>query len=166
MQYTKDKLISQQLAMFHLGFYTGNIDGIWGPDSQEAKRKFERCETFLPAYPNGGMPFGERDRLPTGWKYVEGNLITVEGLTNDRAKEIISAVASRNKPEVKQTPVAVPVEAEPAIERPVETTAEANVPTLAEATDVDLKETPPVKERHDENNPRQPSSGKERNHRR
>lgn len=108
MQITKEKLIAQQLVMFHLGFYSGVIDGIWATDSIQAKKEFEASDSFLPAYPNGGLPFGERDKLPAGMRYERG-LITHESLTPEKAAEILKArspvsnkeTVQEQKPEVK-----------------------------------------------------------------
>lgn len=95
MQYTKHKIKAQQMLLFHLGHYTGIIDGIWGPDSIQAKQKFERDVTFLPAYPTGGMPFGDRDRLPKGCNYNVDGTLTHETLTAERASEIEKAMEAR-----------------------------------------------------------------------
>lgn len=111
MQITKEKLIAQQLVMFHLGFYRGVIDGIWASDSIQAKKDFESSDSFLPAYPNGGLPFGERDKLPAGMRYERG-LITHESLTPEKAAEILKARSPSSnketvvevKPEVKEEP--------------------------------------------------------------
>lgn len=95
MQYTKEKLRAQQLCLFHLGFYTGLLDGIWGPDCIEGKRKFEADPSFVPGNPNGGLPFGERDRLPRGMVYDSNNHIQHTGLTDERRAEIETALQKR-----------------------------------------------------------------------
>lgn len=95
MQYTKEKLRAQQLCLFHLGFYTGLLDGIWGPGCIEAKRKFEADPSFVPGNPNGGLPFGERDRLPRGMVYDSNNHIQHTGLTDERRAEIETALQKR-----------------------------------------------------------------------
>lgn len=95
MQYTKEKLRAQQLCLFHLGFYTGLLDGIWGPGCIEAKRKFESDPSFVPGNPNGGLPFGERDRLPRGMIYDSSNHIQHTGLTDERRAEIETALQKR-----------------------------------------------------------------------
>ncbi len=97
MQVTKEKLSAQQLVLFHLGFYKGNIDGIWSDSSIDAKRKFEADVTFLPAYPNGGLPFGERDKLPKGWRYGAKGVIEHADLTAEKAAEIRADHEARTK---------------------------------------------------------------------
>lgn len=97
MQVTKEKLSAQQLVLFHLGFYKGNIDGIWSESSIDAKRKFEADITFLPAYPNGGLPFGERDKLPKGWRYGVKGVIGHADLTVEKAAEIRADHEARAK---------------------------------------------------------------------
>lgn len=94
MQTSKDKLSAQQLVLFHLGFYKGLIDGIWSTATIAAKKKFEADMSFLPAYPNMGLPFGERDKLPKDMYYERG-LIKHKGLTPEREKEILDAMKAR-----------------------------------------------------------------------
>lgn len=94
MQYTKEKLAAQQLVLFHLGFYKGLVDGIWSTSSIQAKKTFEADPSFVPANPNGGLPFGERERLPKGMRYENG-LIVSDSLTPERAAEIMSALDAR-----------------------------------------------------------------------
>jgi hypothetical protein len=66
MQVTKSQLERQQLILKALGFYFGKLDGIWGPMSIEAKKKYEADASFRPGIPNNGMPFGERPPYPAG----------------------------------------------------------------------------------------------------
>lgn len=95
MQVTKAKLSAQQLVLFHLGFYKGNIDGIWSQATIEAKKKFEADITFLPAYPNGGLPFGERDKLPKGWRYGNKGVIGHADLTPEKTAELLKEHEAR-----------------------------------------------------------------------
>lgn len=95
MQVTKEKMAAQQLVLFHLGYYKGTIDGIWSTSTIAAKRNFEADPSFLPAYPNNGLPFGERDKLPKGWRYGAKGVISHSDLTPERAKEIMDAHAGR-----------------------------------------------------------------------
>ena len=95
MQITKEKLIAQQLVLFHLGYYKGLIDGIWSDASLRAKRSFEADLSFLPAFPNGGLPFGERDKLPKGMRYDAKGLIVHNDLPPEKAAEILSAMNAR-----------------------------------------------------------------------
>jgi hypothetical protein len=102
MQISKEKLIAQQLVLFHLGFYRGLIDGIWSSASIEAKKEFEASMLFLPAFPNGGLPFGERDKLPKGMSYQNGMIIHKD-LSAEKALEIMNA--RKVEPKSELTPV-------------------------------------------------------------
>lgn len=95
MQLTKEKLMAQQLVLFHLGFYKGNIDGIWSAATIDAKKAFEADVSFLPAYPNGGLPFGERDKLPKNWVYQAKGLIGHKSLDPEKAKSIMDEHVKR-----------------------------------------------------------------------
>jgi peptidoglycan hydrolase-like protein with peptidoglycan-binding domain len=66
MNLTKEDLIRQQEILAALGFYAGQIDGIWSTQTIEAKIAFERSRTFKPAVPSNGMPFQAKERLPMG----------------------------------------------------------------------------------------------------
>lgn len=56
----------QQLVLKHLGYYHGEIDGIWSKKSMEAKIQYERSGKFNPGIPNNGMPFNTNVKLPQG----------------------------------------------------------------------------------------------------
>ena len=64
MQYNPVEIRAQQIVLAFLGFYRGPIDGIWSMDSISAKRRFEEDDLFLPCYPNNGLPFTARQKLP------------------------------------------------------------------------------------------------------
>lgn len=66
MQVTQPQLQRQQLILQVLGFYHGKLDGIWGPESIEAKKRFEAQSSFRPGIPNNGMPFSDRPPYPAG----------------------------------------------------------------------------------------------------
>ncbi len=59
------QLLQQQCILKGLGFYTGALDGIWGPKSIAAMRQWESTPSFKPAIPNDGMPLSDREPLPT-----------------------------------------------------------------------------------------------------
>lgn len=76
MQTDTKALIRQQLILRQLGFYTGPLDGIWGPVSIEAMKKFEnRLELFRPARPKGGLPFSDSDKLPRHFYWEPAGLL-------------------------------------------------------------------------------------------
>jgi len=128
MQTSKEKLAAQQLVLFHLGFYKGLIDGIWSTATITAKKKFEADMSFLPAYPNQGLPFGERDKLPKNMYYANG-LIKHRDLTPEREKEIMDAMKAR-------------MGAAPREEPKVEAQADAKGDALGTAKDGDVQEGP------------------------
>ncbi len=66
MQVEKVQLERQQLILKVLGFYQGHLDGVWGPISIAAKKKFEADKRFVPGMPNNGMPFREGQTYPAG----------------------------------------------------------------------------------------------------
>ena len=117
MQYTAEKIKAQQITLFHLGFYTGVIDGVWGPACIQAKRDFESRDEFQPGNPNGGLPFSDRDVLPKGLEYVEGRLIQPKGITEEQVKAILAATESRTANK-KAEPVAEPKPAVESIKEP------------------------------------------------
>ncbi len=66
MQVDTEELKYQQIVLKNLGFYKGEIDGIWSGDSIAAKQAFEFDKRFNPAIPNNGLPFSTQERLPRG----------------------------------------------------------------------------------------------------
>lgn len=134
MQYTKEKLKEQQMVLFHLGFYKGLIDGIWSTASIEAKRMFESRPEYVPANPNGGLPFGERERLPKDMSYSKG-MVVHKTLTEERRLEIetgmkarMAATRPRGETPVRETAAVVESgEAIPAAEPEVQANAAAEV---------------------------------------
>lgn len=123
MQYTKEKLKAQQMVLFHLGYYKGLIDGIWAPASIEAKRQFESDPSFVPGNPNGGLPFGERDRLPKGMVYERG-LVVHTGLDAERRAEIEEGMKKRmaaSTPKIGETEHVQHVEEVPFTANPAST---------------------------------------------
>lgn len=66
MNVSKQELIEQQQLLAALGFYKGEIDGIWSTETIKAKIAYERTREFAPAIPNYGMPFESDRKLPRG----------------------------------------------------------------------------------------------------
>ena len=60
----REALKKQQEVLKTLGYYRGEIDGIWSRKSIEAKLAYERSGKFNPGIPNRGMPFDLRVKLP------------------------------------------------------------------------------------------------------
>ncbi len=83
MQTQPHQLLRQQMILKELGYYTGPLDGVWGPQSIEAMRRFEnRVSDFRPARQTGGLPFSAESRLPKGMWWEK------ELLCNDKISEI------------------------------------------------------------------------------
>jgi len=66
MQTGNEQITRQQEIMKALGFYNGQIDGIWGPKTIEAKKKWELSGKFAPGLPNFGLPLSDRGPYPRG----------------------------------------------------------------------------------------------------
>lgn len=75
MQIGSDQLERQQLILQLKGFYNGQIDGIWGPKTIEAMKKWERSG-FAPGLPSGGMPLANKGPWPRGIRKAEDGLLT------------------------------------------------------------------------------------------
>lgn len=72
---------SQQAYFAKLGFYSGLIDGIWGPESKAAMEKFKKDKKFKPAnIRRGDGPFVPFERLPAGfeWEILDGQRCILE----------------------------------------------------------------------------------------
>lgn len=123
MQTSKEALIAQQLVLFHLGFYKGLIDGIWSDKAIDAKKKFESDRSFLPAFPNGGLPFGSRDKLPKGMIYRNG-LVCHRDLPDEKIAEILKAMEARTEKPAEPASAAAS-EAEPTASQVEDTTSES-----------------------------------------
>lgn len=54
----------QQQILAYLGFYDGEIDGIWGEESQKAMRLFESTYEFKPGDSTYGQPLCVFSNLP------------------------------------------------------------------------------------------------------
>lgn len=105
MQITKPELARQQLVMKFLKFYKHKIDGIWGPESIAAKQAWESQRSFIPAYPNQGMPFGARDTLPKGVSFnPKTRIMECVGMSETVIAEIMALQEPKSN---TVTPVAV-----------------------------------------------------------
>lgn len=103
MQTKPQELLRQQTVLTRLGFYSGPLDGLWGPDSIDAMRKFEnRVAQFRPARPTGGLPFAETGPLPNAlWRNRDGLICCdgVEEVTEEEKQLVEKAIAaSKEKP--------------------------------------------------------------------
>lgn len=75
--------IRQQQILTHLGFYSGKIDGRWGPKTVSAKKKFERDASFKPCIPSFGQPFGFSPPYPHKIYMGEDGLLHIRGVKDD-----------------------------------------------------------------------------------
>jgi hypothetical protein len=66
MQTSIEQLKRQQEILKALNFYSGKIDGIWGPVSIKAMHAFEVSPQFLPGHPHNGMPMYDKSPYPAG----------------------------------------------------------------------------------------------------
>lgn len=88
----------QQMILTVFGHYNGKCDGIWGPDSFAAMRKFEASGKFSPAIPRGGNPLGISDRLPPNVFRDTVNatagqfLLTCTGLDAEKIEELAGGI--------------------------------------------------------------------------
>lgn len=72
---------SQQVYLRELGFYTGEIDGIWGQKSHEAMKLWVESPKFGPANKKRGTgPIIPFERLPKGysWGVLDGQRCVVK----------------------------------------------------------------------------------------
>ena len=75
MQIGSDQLLRQQLILQLKGFYKGALDGIWGPKTIEAMKKWE-SSGFTPGLPSGGMPLANKGPWPKGVRKDSDGLLT------------------------------------------------------------------------------------------
>ena len=73
-------MLHQQAVMQVLGYYTGALDGVWGPKSQQAKRDWENSGQFQHAIPNGGLPFKIGSALPIGVHWDFSSHLYIDGI--------------------------------------------------------------------------------------
>ena len=164
MQVSKKQIQRQQVILTHLGFYRHKCDGIWGPESIAAKRKFEADVSFVPALPNNGLPFGEREKYPKGMRMGSDRMLTYtdpkgkkeNDLTQEKIKQIAGDLLFMNKvtdaSKVEETPVVVPKEPD----APVVTNKEVLAPV---AVNTEKKE----QDKQDDKKPEQGNQNKGNN---
>lgn len=70
MQRDPRQLARQQELLTALGFYSGEIDSIWGPATIEAKKEYERSPLFRGGVATDGLPFSDRKPHPVGISVV------------------------------------------------------------------------------------------------
>lgn len=139
MQTSKEHISSQQLVLAFLGYYNGKIDGIWSQASIEAKVKFEGDESFVPAYPNAGLPFGTRDKLPKDWYVDKRGNVKHKKLSEEKAKELLTARGPKITETVQQQqPTAtIPHDATaPVMAAATAQPKQADTPTVTETEEV------------------------------
>lgn len=89
----------QQILLKFLGYYHGKCDGIWGPATIAAKRKFELSGKFNPGYPNNGQPFPVDGPFPSGIirDPSKRGYITHVDITPEFIKSNISELVTNNE---------------------------------------------------------------------
>ena len=103
MQFEKPQLEQQQRLLASLGFYSGKLDGIWGPSSIAAKKRYEASESFIPGVPSSGLPFASRPPYPVGISVGPKGLLTHPAM--DIAKDTsIPQVPAATPPDVNLMP--------------------------------------------------------------
>lgn len=86
---------NQQRLMQAEGFYSGKIDGIWGPKTIAAKVKWERSGRYAPAIPNNGFPLSDRGPLPSGvFRKPDGTLTSMKMDQKSEAQQSNNVEAS------------------------------------------------------------------------
>lgn len=89
----------QQILLKFLGYYHGKCDGIWGPTTIAAKRKFELSGKFNPGYPNNGQPFPVDGPFPSGIirDPLKRGYITHVDITPEFVKANLSELVTNNE---------------------------------------------------------------------
>ena len=105
----REALKAQQVVLKNLGYYKGEIDGIWSRKSIEAKLAFERSGKFNPGIPNRGMPFDLRVKLPISLIIgKDGYLTTKETFAPAVGPTVISNQTPVTPPSAPVTPPVQP----------------------------------------------------------
>lgn len=104
----REMIKNQQQLLANLGYYAGEIDGIWSTKTIAAKVAFERSGKFNPCIPNQGLPFVTDQRLPEGvyvdakgLLYAGGNV--VKPVTTNKVEEPVVEEVSEKKVVVPAT---------------------------------------------------------------
>ena len=95
------KLIAvQQSVMTALGFYDGDIDGVWGPKCVAAMNLWQLEDSFDPALPNNGYFFTPPSRLPKGLSWAAGRSGELQyfGMSADIIAKVDKLMAEQYKP--------------------------------------------------------------------
>lgn len=111
MQSSFPQLVRQQLILKAMGFYKGPIDGQWGPNTIDAKKRFESDMTYLPGLPAAGMPFAGQKPWPSGITLDQKTGLlyhpAIEDLLTQEKEAISKGPAGRAKP-VVEAPIKTP----------------------------------------------------------
>ena len=75
MQIGTEQLKRQQQILQLKGLYNGQLDGIWGPKTIEAMKKWE-AKGFAPGLPQNGMPLANKGPWPKGIRKGSDGLLT------------------------------------------------------------------------------------------
>lgn len=86
--------------MTALGFYDGDIDGVWGPKCVAAMNLWQLEDSFDPALPNNGYFFTPPSRLPKGLSWAAGRSGELQyfGMSADIIAKIDKLMAEQYKP--------------------------------------------------------------------
>jgi hypothetical protein len=137
MQLKPKQLLRQQAIMAFLGLYRHKCDGIWGPEAIASKRRWENEASFIPAFPNRGLPFGDRDTVPKGMRFDRAErLFTFKDLNDEELRKVMhvkeETVNEQPKEElIIQAPAADNVEPLPAASNLEEPVVEPNLKKLS-----------------------------------
>lgn len=77
-----------QAYMYLLDLYAGRCDGAWGPASVDAKREWEKLDSFEPAVINNGQPFFPGCKLPASFTWAGRKLVSTK-FTEHQVSEAI-----------------------------------------------------------------------------
>jgi hypothetical protein len=113
MQIEEKQLKRQQLLLSRMGFYSSKIDGIWGPESITAMKKFEADPRFRPGVPNNGLPMRSSPPYPAGMYLEYDGLIYHSILSTDIPTLTDSTVAPVNAVNVLVADVLNPTQTQP-----------------------------------------------------